>query len=444
MSGSDRSPRSRAAEILDRVERGGAFASILIDAASRGLSDSRDAALLRELVLGVLRRRGALDAAIGAAAERAIGEIDEELHAALRLGAYQLAFLRVPDHAAVDSSVRLVARPAARGFVNAVLRRIAREGLLPPEPAAGDIAALAAFGSHPRWWLERLVERVGWDRARAIVEANNVPAPPALVPNPKVIDGAGLAARAAEAGLTTEPGRWVPEMRVVTGGNLARSGLLDGPEAWVQDEAARLVPMLLDIDDGMRVADLCAAPGGKTACLAASAEASVVAVDRHPGRLARLERQLRRLGLDAAVRVVAHDLTSAPLPNEAPFDAILVDAPCSGSGTLRRHPEIRWRLTPEQIERLARAQARILDTAASMLAPGGALVYAVCSIEPEEGSDQLTAFCKRHPRFTLESAAPSFDPALVDERGCLATDPADGLDGFFAARLRAPYTGGPS
>lgn len=419
-------PRREALAILRRVGEAGAFAGILLEEREGRFDDPRDGALLHELVLGVLRRRASLDHAIARASSRELASVDPEVLDALRIGAYALFHLdRVPDFAAVDTAVDLVkrSRPAAAAFANGVLRAIARAGAeaLPPEPAEGDVDGLALWGSHPVWWVARLVERVGFPRAKAIVEADNRPAPTVLRARRGTRDA--LALRLAAEGVRVEPGAAAPDALVVRAGGATRTRCFRNGEFWIQDEASQLVPELLQARDGDRVADLCAAPGGKTLGLAeaAGSRGLVVAADRHAGRLRRLARNVARTGF-ANVVAVAADVTR-PAPFRVLFDGVLVDAPCSGTGTLRRHPEIRWRLSPGDLPTLAARQRAILASGAALVREGGALVYAVCSMEPEEGEETPRALVAERPDFRLETE--------------WRTDPAEaGTDGFYAARLR--------
>ena len=425
----DRDPRSHAFDILRRVEEGGAFASILLDAREGGLADPRDAALLHETVLGVLRRRAVIDHVLAGASSRGVDAMDPATRTALRIGAYALLYLdRVPAFAAIDSAVELAkthGRRAGAGFVNAVLRRVARQGeaLRPAAPQRGQVEALALAGSHPAWWVRRAVERLGWDAAVALLEANNAPAPTVLRANERRVDAPALRALLAAEGVEVEPGRVVPGALRVVAGVPQRTASFRRGEFWLLDEGSQAVGELFGESLGPRVADLCAAPGTKAMQLAARLREGglLVAADRHAGRMRRLVRGAARLGLQRHVAPLVADLT-APAPLAAVFDAVLVDAPCSGTGTLRRHPEIRWRLREGDLPALAARQRRILERGAAIVRPGGALVYAVCSMEPEEGVDVVASFLETHPAWRREAQ--------------IRTSPVDGPDGFQAERLR--------
>jgi 16S rRNA (cytosine967-C5)-methyltransferase len=407
-------------EQLDDADRGGGLA---------GLSE-RDRALVRALVAVVLRRLGSLRHLIGAFLEHGPPRHALRVETALLVGAAQILFLDVPDHAAVDLAVRLVQadRNAARyaGLVNAVLRRIAREGV-------ARLSTLdAAVLDTPAWLVARWTKTYGAAVAGAIARAHGYE--PALDLTVKD-DPQGWAARLG--------GRVLPTGSVRTtapGAVSALPGFADGAW-WVQDAAAALPARLLGAVAGLRIADLCAAPGGKTAQLAA-AGALVTAVDRAPARLDRLRRNLARLSLSATL--VEADVMEW---QAEPFDAVLLDAPCSSTGTIRRHPDVPWRKLPSDIAALAALQRRLLARALALTKPGGTLIYCTCSLEPEEGADLVAGLLAREPsvrRMPIAAAEISGCDQFITEEGDLRTLPchlpdADprlaGLDGFYAARL---------
>ena len=447
MKGRPRPPEARrsAFKILRRVEEGGAYASVLLEREEMGFPDPRDSALLHELVLGVLRNQVLLDDVLSRVASRPVALIDPPIRTALRIGAYEILFLdRVPAFATVDSAVDLVKRSGFRagaGFVNAVLRAVAAQesGRLPSPPERGDVSRLALLHSHPRWWVERAVNRLGWDEAVRLLEANNAQAATVLRPNLRRTTPRDLALRLEAEGVMTEPCRFLPEALRVRSGVAQRTRTFHEGYAWIQDEASQLAARLFGRVLRPRVADVCAAPGAKALQLAQSLPTPgiLLAADRHVGRLGRLRQNLRRLKIDN-VLVVAADMTARP-PLRGPFDHVLVDAPCSGTGTLRRHPEIRWRLTPEDLTSLANRQAKLLHTAAGLLRCGGTLVYSVCSLEPEEGEQVVTGFLSRHPGFRPVDPRPALPETardLIGGDGAFRTSPAEGgLDGFYAALL---------
>jgi 16S rRNA (cytosine967-C5)-methyltransferase len=426
--------RGAAARILARVERGG-FADRLLEAALAPYPDPRDRALLTELVYGAIRHQARLDHALGRFASRPLADLDPEVRAALRVAAYQLLALdRVPAHAAVSEAVDDVTRrvPRAAGFANALLRRVAAEGraVPPPDPAADPVAHLAVATSHPAWLVERELAAFGFEEARRRLAADLAPAPTVLRARPP---GArdSLLARLRAAGVAARPGAVGPDAVLIDPGGLPPGGVTalpgfgDGAFA-VQDEASQLVARLLDPPPGARLLDACAAPGGKTGHLAdlVGPAGRVTALDLDEARLSLLRETVGRLGVVDRVEIARHDATGPPPARLAgPYDGVLVDAPCSGLGVLRRNPDILWRRRPEDIPALAARQRAILDAVAPAVRPGGRLVYAVCTTTREEGPDVAAGFLAGHPDFE------------ADQR--LVTHPADGgLDGFFAQRFR--------
>jgi 16S rRNA (cytosine967-C5)-methyltransferase len=422
--------RRIAADILDGVLRRHRPLDELFDG-SAALPD-RDRALVRALVATVLRRLGSLRHLISLFVERGLPAQAPLVETALFLGAAQILFLQIPDHAAVDLAVRLVQvdRNAAHysGLVNAVLRRVAREG-------AARLAALDPIAiDTPGWLLERWTKTYGEPTAHAIAAVNG--REPALDLTVKS-DAAAWAAQLNGRVLPTGTVRTVAHGRVT-----ALPGFAEGAW-WVQDAAAALPARLFGDLAGKRVADLCAAPGGKTAQLAA-AGAHVVAVDRAPARLARVSENLARLSLQAEL-VHADVQTWAPAEK---FDAVLLDAPCSATGTIRRHPDLPWLKGSADIAALARVQSELIAHALTLTKPGGTLLYCTCSLEPEENEDVVDALLERQQglRRVPISASELFGHAeFISKGGDLRTLPCQladadsrlsGLDGFYAARLQ--------
>ena len=398
--------------------------SAIENEASLRALEPRDRAFARLLLATVLRRLGQIDAALNACLAKPLPRNAETVRNALRLGAAQILFLGTPAHAAVGASVALIPGRFGRmkGLANAVLRRLAREGAaLIAKQDAGRL-------NTPAWLWARWSEFFGEDTCRAIAEAHL---------NEPPLD---LTVRA-------DPGAWAKRLggrvlptgtvRLTDAGGIAGLAGFDEGLWWIQDAAAALpVKMLGDIA-GRTVVDLCAAPGGKTAQLIA-AGARTVAVDRSAARLARLRENLARLNL--AAECIGADATQ--WTPSAPADAVVLDAPCSATGTIRRHPDIPYGKTVGDIARLAEMQGRLLDRAAGMVAPGGLLLYCVCSLEAEEGPRQIERFLAANGSFRLEPARgiPGGDEFLTPE-GWLRTLPCHwpdwgGLDGFFAALLR--------
>jgi 16S rRNA (cytosine967-C5)-methyltransferase len=338
--------------------------------------------------------------------------------------------MAVPDYAAVAETVeqaRWVAGKAMAGLVNGVLRSVVRAGEDPstfPDRTSDPAAFLAAWHAHPRWLVERWLEAETEQRVEALLESNN--RVPSVYLRPL---GSSAASAARELGV--EEGPAGPEgLCVRIPSDVTTEDALARIRGIVQDPAAAVVTRYADVPDGALVADLCAAPGGKAFAMAEEA-GYVVALDRSRDRLARLVETRERL--QSAVAVVTARAEAPPLKNA---DLVLVDVPCSGTGTLRRHPDLKWRLQPESITSLVRLQRTILDGAARVVSAGGVLVYATCTLEREENEGQVEAFLKRHKDFEVESTS-VVSAVLEDESGHLKIDPRDhDCDGAFAARMR--------
>jgi len=437
------SARVLAIQVLARVRATDAYLNVVLDTAlsESPLKDPRDAGFATELVYGTTRRQLALDYAIARFADRKLDAMEDRVLAALRLGAYQLFHTRVPARAAVAETVQAlkdVGLARAAGFVNAILRKLA--GLPgPPLPAESDVAEyLSIRESHPRWLVERWIRHFGRERAEAMLVADNQTPPVVVRVNTAKVTREALLTQLREVGLEVQPTPVSPLGIILPPlGRLEEVyGYSEG--LWqVQDEAAQLVGVYGAVPETARVLDACAAPGGKACHLAQEHE--VVALDLHANKLPKIQSEAKRLGLSGRLRAVAHDATQ-PLPEGlGEFHAVLVDAPCSGLGTLRRHPELRYRRKEEDIGRLASLQRRILENCQEAVPPGGLLVYAVCTTEPQEGQDQVDMFLRSHPEWTAEPAVlPHLK--LPTSQAWLRTLPGpENWDGFFAARLRKLY-----
>jgi 16S rRNA (cytosine967-C5)-methyltransferase len=437
--------RKIAFEVLLRVETGGAYASRALDAAlaQAGALDPREAGLATELVYGTLRRALALDAALAPHSRRPLAELDPAARVALRLGAYQLLHLGTPAHAAVGETVSLVKEVdhgRAAGFVNAVLRALSRAPAPPVSPAlaadpAGHVAAAEAL---PRWLAEEWVAWLGADEALALARGMNTPAPLCL----RAPDRDALLARLRAAGIAGSPAARSPEGVVVAGGAVAAVARAAGGVPFqVQDEAAQLVTIFAAGDlrgRKARVLDACAAPGGKAFHLAEllGPGSEVVAIELHPRKADELAKEARRRGL--GVRVICADAARAiPGLEEGSFDAVLVDAPCAGLGTLRRHPELKLRREPGDLTRMAVLQAEILRAMARYARPGAPVTYSVCSLSRAEGPAIAAALIADGWRRAPPPA--DFPADALTQDGDLLTLPhRHGGDGFYACRLARP------
>jgi 16S rRNA (cytosine967-C5)-methyltransferase len=444
-----------AFEILRRVASEEAFASDLLHAKLAGRAGRADAALATELTLGVLRWQRLLDFLLQRHLDRSARRLDLEVLLALRLGLYQLRFLeRVPAHAAVNDSVELAKgarKRSAAGLVNAVLRRLAPEAktsgadleaLLPPKASAAE--RLGVLYSHPNWLVERWLERFGAEQTVALLEANNrAPRLCCAVPDPQEAEPVSESLR--REGFEVAPGRWLRTALAISGGNAPASEAFRLGKISLQDEASQMVAHVVEAQPGGVALDICAAPGGKTGILARAAAPGghVIAADVHVKRLRSAREHLERthaqgvwwLALDAA----------QPLPFAETFQRILLDAPCSGTGTLARNPEIKWRLQPDDLDRFHGRQTAMLCQALARLAPGGRLVYSTCSLESEENEGVVQEVVSKDAEVRLVRGEKALEPwlragasasALFDRGGYFRTFPPEsGTDGFFAAVL---------
>jgi 16S rRNA (cytosine967-C5)-methyltransferase len=446
--------RKVAYEILRRVEAEGAYASDLLHADLGANVKPEDAALATEIVLGVLRWRRQLDFLLARHLKKPVERLDLPVAIALRMGTYQLRFLdRVPASAAVNESVEIVKqarKTSAATLVNAVLRRVAAEAKEGAERflTRGENPAerLGVLHSHPTWMVERWLGRLGEANTAALLQANNR-APHLSCAIHNEAERGAIIQGLEGSRLRIEAGRLLRSAFGVSAGSPARSEAFRAGKISIQDEASQTIPLLLDVQVGDRVLDLCAAPGGKTPPLVRGVGKTgmVVAGERHAHRLRAMREQMKRLGL-ASVRLVELDAEKS-LPFGAAFDRILVDAPCSGSGTVARHPEIRWRLKPEQLKEFHELQVMLLSNALDRLAVGGRLVYSTCSMEPEENEEVVAEALKKHGdvRRVGAQASRAIEALLAD--GVNANSLFDGAgdfrtmphihatDGFYAAIL---------
>lgn len=438
-------PRDIAFEVLRRVEASEAYANLLLDACLRRHAPARaDRALATELTYGVLRWQGKLDWLLAPVLDRPLEAVERSVRILLRLGAYQIACLtRVPHFAAVDETVELARRVGAArsaGFLNAVLRGLIRR----PPPAAPDPRTDPAgywrsVGSHPAWLVARWLDRLGEAEAGALMAANNTAPPLSIVCNPLCADPQGLEAGLGAAEVTVDPSPEVPgAFRIRGGGSPADlPGFSEGH--WLPMDEAGLLPVLaLGVAPGQEVLDACAGGGSKGALLAAAAGPAgrVQALDVSPRAIQRLREAFTRLHVPNASAVLA-DAREAGLRWPARFPRALVDAPCTGLGTVRRRPEIKWRRRPEDLEQASALQCEILRGVAEAVAPDGILVYSTCSLEPEETDAVVTRFLRERRDFSLEPPAGGGGPFADPERpGILRAWPhRHGTDGFFVARM---------
>lgn len=423
-----------AAELLADLRAG-----VLLDAAfdrRTAALDARDRRWVHEMTYGVLRRRSWLDSLLTERVRGGLARLDPDLTDLLRSGAYQLLHMRsVPPYAAIAQTVELAKNRHGLGaskLVNAVLRRLDRERAdigktLPADP----VEALVITHSHPRWIIQRWIARYGMQETAALLAANNLEAPTFARPF-NVVREQLEAALEADGLLVGDAPLVRDSVKLPPGTSLAELGAYQQGQFFVQDPAATLVTQYACIAPSSVVADLCAAPGGKAIELSRDA-AQVVAADRSGARLSRLAESVRRLDA-TGIELVVMD---ARAPALRQVDAVLLDAPCSGTGTYRRHPDARWRLKTSDIAVLASGQRSLLDAAANIVKPGGLLVYSTCSLEPEENDQPVGLFLSTHPQFKLEPPPAGTVPDDVLDEGRLRVLPQrHGTDGAFAVRLR--------
>ena len=427
--------RGAAADVLTDL-RGGELLDSAFDRRTVKL-DPRDRRWTRELVFGMLRQRSWLDALLDDRVRGGLAKLDPDLIDLLRLGAYQLLSMgSVPAYAAIGQTVELTKRRHGIGaskLANAVLRRLDRErdrlAVATPED---PVEALALQHSHPRWLVARWIARWGADETRLLLEANNREAP--LVARPYHVVREQLEAMFEGAGVSVTDAPLVPDSLVLTAGvgAMTELGAFKQGLFHLQDPASTLVTRYAAIAPGARVADLCAAPGGKTLELARTA-GTVFAGDASFARLARVRENVRRLDASNVVPFVG----DARFPAVRGMDAVLIDVPCTGTGTFRRHPDARWRLKVSDLAVLPAMQRSILRAASTAVRPGGLLVYSTCSLETEENDAQIESFLSDSPDWRLEPPPEGAVPAAVLDAGRLRVLPQrHGTDGAFAARLR--------
>jgi 16S rRNA (cytosine967-C5)-methyltransferase len=427
--------RAVAVEALVRVE-GGAYSHILLPELLRQQSfDARDRAFVTDLVYGTLRRQRTLDHLIARVASRPLASLDPGVRAALRVGAYQLYSGSSP-HAAVGETVGVVAE-RARGFANGVLRSVARLGPPWPVPAGDSVAAIGTRESHPDWIVQTLVDELGTEAALATLALDNEPPAVTLRVNRMRATRAEIAAELRANGVEVDDGPLAPGALLVrhTGDLGALAAVRDGRVS-PQDQTSQAVVAVLDPQPGDRVLDVAAAPGGKAAAAAEVMrdDGVVVAADVHPARVRAIARSAVRLGL-RAVAPIAADGRNLPV-RDATFDRVLLDAPCSGLGVLRRRPDARWRVQPHDVTQLAALQRALLASAARAVRPGGRLVYSVCTLTRLE-TLAIDAFAESELA-ELVACEPPGDPWRPHGRGALLAPSAAGTDGMFVLVLERP------
>lgn len=443
------SPRAAAVEVLCLWATTHNSVDLLFHSAIEQVADI-DRGLVKTLVYGVLRQKEYLDQIIRRFSKHPLRKMKPRTLMTLRIGIYQLLFLnRIPESAAVNATINALKTSGQPswliGFANGILRNVARSRTDLPRPEQ-LAAAEPPILNHPAWLIDRWREEFGEAKTRAICAANNIEPPLTLRVHSRRTSRTALKGLMEKSGIRVVAGFFSPQALVIEdfpGSIVSLPGYGEGLFQ-IQDEAAQLASLLAGtLPDRPRILDGCAGLGGKTSHLAEMLPpgGTVVAVEPDSRRYRLLKENLLRLGQREAVIAVRSDLQSYAATRPQPFDLILIDAPCSGTGVIRRQPDIRWNRQPEDFIQYQQTQVHLLEIASLLLKPGGVLLYATCSLEPEENRAVVDLFTARSPGFALDPVSP-FLPEnarrLVDDRGCFRTNPADGLDGFFAARLIAP------
>ncbi len=434
--------RGLAVKILNRVERTDSYLERLLDNEMRN-SDltGPDKALLYEIVHGVVRWMGRLDWVLNGFYKGQFSKAIPNLKNGLRVALYQIMFLdRVPDFAVVNEAVEFVKKLQGQkpaDLTNAILRNIIRSknGIRYPDPAEDLPGYLTAYYSHPSWMVKRYLARFGREATEKLLSANNEKPFLTLKINALKTNPDDFKQLLNKVNLRFKPGSYLPEffklqnLTNITAWEYYTEGFFN-----IQDESAGLACRLLDVRPGLRVLDMCAAPGGKTAYIAGLMhdEGEIIAIDRFEARLKIMEKNINRLKINS-IKLIESDALEY---TDSGFDRILADVPCSGTGTLCKKPDIKWKKDLLDIRRMTELQYKLLEKAASLVKPQGVVVYSTCSIEPEENWDIVSRFLTEHPEFRLESAAGSFPVEIIDANGCIQTFPhSHQLDGAFAAKL---------
>lgn len=434
--------RGTAVKILDRIERTDSYLDKLLDHEMKHTDLSgQDKALLYELVHGVVRWMGRLDWILSGFYKGQFSKAIPVLKNALRVALYQVMFLdKIPEYAIVNEAVDFVKKLQGQkpaDITNAVLRNIIRSknGLRYPDPNENLISYLAAYYSHPTWLAKRWVERYGRENVEALMNANNERPVLTLRINQLKVDRQEFESLLQSVNLKYTIGSFSKDFY--------RLQILTNIQSWqyfaegyfaIQDESTGMPCLLLDVKPGMRVLDMCAAPGGKSAYIAdlMSNSGEIVSLDKFESRVKLMQANLDRLGISIVKFVTADALEY----EDELFDRVLLDAPCSGLGTLSKKPDIKWKRDLLDIKKLTPLQSDLLQKASEMVKPGGAVVYSTCTIEPEENYEIITKFLLEYPNFALDDASNFVDKRIVDENGCIQSLPhRDKMDGAFSARL---------
>ncbi|MGE5401878.1 MAG: 16S rRNA (cytosine(967)-C(5))-methyltransferase RsmB [Ignavibacteriales bacterium] len=434
--------RAIAVKILNRIDRTDAYLEKLLENEMKNADlNGPDKALLFEIVHGVSRWGGRIDWILNGFYKGQFSKCVPNVKNALRVALYQIMFLdKIPDYAAVNEAVEFIKRLQGQkpaDLINAILRNIIRnkESLRFPDPEEDLAAYLSTYYSHPLWMVKRWLARFGREKTEALLMANNERPGLTIRVNTLKTSVPEFNNLLDSVGLGYTPGKFLPEfIKLKTLSNITDWEYFGKGYFSIQDESTGLPCRLLDVKPGMRVLDLCAAPGGKTAYIASlmNNQGEIVALDKYESRLKVLNRNMSRMGI-ANVKAVEEDALKF---EDGKFDRIILDAPCSGLGTLSKKPDIKWKRDINDIRNLTILQYELLEKAASMVKDGGAIVYSTCTIEPDENYDIISRFLQNHADFRLHDLHGEIDEALLDENGCVQTFPhIHQVDGAFSCRL---------
>ena len=441
-------PRREAVLILNDVDEKDSYAEPMLDSrlSSSRFGTDEDARLLTYLVYGTLRMRSRLDHVIAHVYDGEFGAMETGIRNILRTALFQIMFMdKIPSYAAVDEAVGMAKdmHPGRAKLVNAVLRNAIRKAgeISWPGPDGDPVEYISVFHSHPVWLVNMWLHELGYDETLALARADNGIPPLTFRVNTLKVSREGAAAALTGEGHAVKPARYAPEglMLLTHPGPVRRMDLVARGDMLVQDEASQLIAHLVNPKRNDSVLDLCAGSGVKTTHMAAlmGNEGKILAVDISETKIRELRECAGRLGagiIDTRVHDAGGDLGA---DFHGAFDKVLVDVPCSGLGTLRRNPEIRWRLAPGDIDAMAALQAAILEAAARYLKKGGTMVYSTCTVSARENEDVVRKFIARHRSFRLADPPASIDTVLVDGEGCFrSVSHRHGTDGFFGAVLR--------
>lgn len=433
--------RERALHVLNHVIEKNGYANLSLDSALEGLTLARDRAFVSEIVYGTLRHLKTLDAVIAHFSNIKLRKISGVVRNILRMSSYQMVYMRVPHFACINESVRLTKKYSHAGsvaFVNALLRKVSQRH---EEVVFKDDETLYSF---PQWMIEKWYAQKGVEFTRALMESLNQRPELCFRVNTLKIAKDILIKQLQEEGVTLKPGRYIEEAFLVEGAELFSSQALKQGLLYVQDESSMVAVKVLDPKKGERVLDMCAAPGGKSSYCASlmQNQGEIEAWDIHPHRVDLLKKNFERLGVGIAKARKEDALVLKPHLVEG-FDKVIVDAPCSGLGVIRKKPEIKWDKSEDDIQNLQKIQKQLLNTAANYVKPGGVLVYSTCTLLQEENEEVVNTFLQNHPSFNAQVLQPFLPEPLKNEVSshCLTLYPhKQGGDGFFIARMKRNET----